>query len=349
MKDIYYINKVVRPTALIQLDEDIKLDSRLNKRGGNSGATGDADIVGHIPSQLKAKFEKALEQRELDADVVLTELIENYLNDFDPPRPSINEAKVQSDGDKAAVAQSKPRWAEENRSSQQFPMRLSTKLVDQIDADAKTKGITRTDWFVELFRSKLAVNPTTIPDDIADYKGKRNIRIRLDPKLNREVEAVSDALGIKKAEWARRLAWKALESDPISADEVRVPSGGDQTVSAQTKPRSFEHYRTTEEIPMRLGEQLVRQIDAAAKVSGVNRNQWLVQTIQSQIASAGADVHQAYPDYDQKRRIKVRLSSDLSSQVGDAANALGISKTEWIRRLASSQLNSTSPYPAPTI
>ena len=128
-----------------------------------------------------------------------------------------------------------------------------------------------------------------------------------------------------------------------------MPSGDDQTVSAQTKPRSYERYRTTEEIPMRLGEQLVRQIDAAAKVSGVNRNQWLVQTIQSQIASAGADVHKAYPDYDQKRRIKVRLSSDLSSQVGEAANALGISKTEWIRRLASSQLNSTSPYPAPTI
>ena len=221
IKDINSIKKVVRSTALNELNEDIELDSRPDRGGRTSEATGHANIVGHIPSQLKAKFEKALEQRDLDADVVLTELIKNYLNDIDPPGPSI--------------------------------------------------------------------------------------------------------------------------------EEVKVPSGDDQTVSAQTKPRSYERYRTTEEIPMRLGEQLVRQIDAAAKVSGVNRNQWLVQTIQSQIASAGADVHKAYPDYDQKRRIKVRLSSDLSSQVGEAANALGISKTEWIRRLASSQLNSTSPYPAPTI
>ncbi|MCB1471230.1 MAG: ribbon-helix-helix protein, CopG family, partial [Rhizobiaceae bacterium] len=76
------------------------------------------------------------------------------INAIDGNRLSIRERK-QSGKARTGL----PRWAEENRPTQQMQVRLEPSLVSELERAAKAKGQTKTDWVRDAIRAHLDRTP----------------------------------------------------------------------------------------------------------------------------------------------------------------------------------------------
>ena len=115
------------------------------------------------------------------------------------------------------------------------------------------------------------------------------------------------------------------------------------------KPRWAEENRTGVRFPMRLSESLISDIDASAQSLGITRTEWFVQVIEKALSSKKYTIPPDSPEFKTTRPISIRISESLNDQISDAASRSGLSKTEWVRRVARLALTmAPSVVPDPT-
>lgn len=104
----------------------------------------------------------------------------------------------------------RPRWAEENRTGVRLQMRLSEKLLDEIDADAREAGMTRTDWIIDAVESYISNYGRKEPLDSPEFKSTKPTGIRISEELNDKISSESERHGLTKTEFVRRIARRKL-------------------------------------------------------------------------------------------------------------------------------------------
>lgn len=106
----------------------------------------------------------------------------------------------------------KPRWAEENRPGERLSMRLSDKLIQEINDAARAADLTRTAWLIEIIEKALERNTSLAPPDFHERRADRQLLLRVPTHINDQIEKAANAAGLKKTEWVRRVAHRALLS-----------------------------------------------------------------------------------------------------------------------------------------
>lgn len=105
----------------------------------------------------------------------------------------------------------KPRWADENRSTVRFPMRMSSQLIAEIDGAARIAGQSRNEWMCNALQGFMAAGPGRVPEDFPDFKASKTVTFRLPPEVNEQVATLAKRSGLNKTEWARRIIRRQIE------------------------------------------------------------------------------------------------------------------------------------------
>jgi predicted DNA-binding protein len=119
-------------------------------------------------------------------------------------------------------------------------------------------------------------------------------------------------------------------------------SGPSAFNAASRESRWAEDNRPGVRFPMRLSNNLIDEIDAAAQAEGKTRTEWFVSTIERFLSQNSGRTPPDSPEYKSTRAIHIRLSEELNDRIVTASERSGLKKTEWARRVMRSELSSRS-------
>lgn len=109
------------------------------------------------------------------------------------------------------------------------------------------------------------------------------------------------------------------------------------------KPRWAEENRPNVRVAMRMSEKLIEEITLAARDAGINRTDWFVWSLNQFLQRPGAPTPPDSPEYKTNKPIQLRIPEELNDEIEERAKLSGLSKTEWIRRVARNALSSPMP------
>lgn len=109
------------------------------------------------------------------------------------------------------------------------------------------------------------------------------------------------------------------------------------------KPRWAEENRPNVRVAMRMSEKLIEEITLAARDAGMNRTDWFVWSLNQFLQRPGTPTPPDSPEYKTNKPIQLRFPEELNEEIEERAKLSGLSKTEWIRRVARNALSSPTP------
>lgn len=113
------------------------------------------------------------------------------------------------------------------------------------------------------------------------------------------------------------------------------------------RPRWAEENRSGVRLPMRFSERLIEEIDSNAKRLGVTRTKWIIDAVSSHLAFSRGKTPPESPEYKSARLVNIRVPESLMVEVSAESERCGLTKTEWVRRIARQRLTEARPYLAP--
>ncbi|MEM6890336.1 MAG: hypothetical protein AAF636_19710 [Pseudomonadota bacterium] len=124
-------------------------------------------------------------------------------------------------------------------------------------------------------------------------------------------------------------------------------AGVSQKESTQrSKKKWTDDDRTNVRFTMRLSPDLVSKIDSVIGESGLNRSQWFERAFQRQLSTASNKTPTDWPEYKRSQAVAIRISPHLNDHIAEVSKSVGLSKTEWARRVARNELERASPSPS---